>query len=232
MFGILQSCLSQHNIKEDSVQTSLEFNSSLHPYKILDETFPSSLASLRSLVKHRWLDSQTACGHEGELQKHKNRAKNVKENIRSCEVPLYFVLFFLLLLVLSLAPRGISPGTPVFPSPQKPTFPNSNSTRNHVDEEPLCGCATCKSLFIYLFILFIWIQTYRIFYFSRRLFAKHLTLSSWCRFLSSRSRSRKIRILSISKFFLFIVVIVISILLKTAFWQTSIHSQQSLVKML
>jgi len=37
-----------------------------------------------------------------------------------------------LLLVLSLAPRGFSPGTPVFPSPRKPTFPNSNSTRNQV----------------------------------------------------------------------------------------------------
>ena len=60
-----------------------------------------------------------------------------------------------LLLVLSLAPRGFSPGTPVFPSPQKPTFPNSNSTTDQVDEEPLCGCATCKSLFIiYLFIYF------------------------------------------------------------------------------
>ena len=59
-----------------------------------------------------------------------------------------------LLLVLSLAPRGFSSGTPVFPSPQKPTFPNSNSTGNKVDEEPLCGCATCKSLFIYLFYLF------------------------------------------------------------------------------
>ena len=55
-----------------------------------------------------------------------------------------------LLLVLSFAPRGFSPGTPVFPSPQKPIFPNSNSTRNQVDEEPLCGCATSKSLFIYL----------------------------------------------------------------------------------
>ena len=33
-------------------------------------------------------------------------------------------------LVLFLAPRGFSPGTPVFPSPQKPTFPNSNSTRH------------------------------------------------------------------------------------------------------
>ena len=31
-----------------------------------------------------------------------------------------------LLLVLVLAPRGFSPGTPVFPSPQKPTFLNSN----------------------------------------------------------------------------------------------------------
>ena len=59
-----------------------------------------------------------------------------------------------LLLVLSLAPRGFSPGTPVFPSPQKPTFPNSNSTRNQADEEPLCGCATCKSLFIYLLFNF------------------------------------------------------------------------------
>ena len=57
-----------------------------------------------------------------------------------------------LLLVLSFAPRGFSPGTPVYLSPQKPTFPNSNSTRNQVDEEPLCGCATFKSLFIYIFI--------------------------------------------------------------------------------
>ena len=38
--------------------------------------------------------------------------------------------------------RGFSPVTPVFPSPQKPTVPNSNSTRNKVAEEPLCGCAT------------------------------------------------------------------------------------------
>ena len=50
-----------------------------------------------------------------------------------------------------LCSERFSPGTPVFPSPQKPTFPNSNSTRNQIDEEPLCGCATSKSLFIYLF---------------------------------------------------------------------------------
>ena len=60
-----------------------------------------------------------------------------------------------LLLVLSLAPRGFSPGTPVFPSPEKPTFPNSNSTRNQVDEKPLCGCATCNRF--YSFILFIYL---------------------------------------------------------------------------
>ena len=61
-----------------------------------------------------------------------------------------------LLLVLFFAPRGFSPGTPVFPSPQKLTFPNSNSTRNKVDEEPLCGNATSKSLFIYyLFMLLL-----------------------------------------------------------------------------
>ena len=54
-----------------------------------------------------------------------------------------------LLLVLSLAPRGFCPGILTFPSSQKPTFPNSSSTRNQVDEEPLGGCATSKLLFIY-----------------------------------------------------------------------------------
>ena len=59
-----------------------------------------------------------------------------------------------LLLVLSFALSGFSLSTPVFPSPQKPAFPNSNSTRNQVDEEPLCGCATSKSLInFYLFYL-------------------------------------------------------------------------------
>ena len=58
------------------------------------------------------------------------------------------------LLVLSVAPRGFSPGTPVFPSPQKPTFPNSNSTRNQVDEEPLCGCANLQiAIHLFLFCL-------------------------------------------------------------------------------
>ena len=57
-----------------------------------------------------------------------------------------------LLLVLSFAPRGFSPGTTVFPSPQKPTSQNSKSTRNQLGEEPLCGCATSNH---YLFIFYL-----------------------------------------------------------------------------
>ena len=72
-----------------------------------------------------------------------------------------------LLMVPSLSLRDFSPGTSVFPSPQKPTFPNSNSTRNQVDEEPFCGCATSKSLFI-CYLLFLW---YIIMTFSVRVFA-------------------------------------------------------------
>ena len=62
-----------------------------------------------------------------------------------------------LLLVLSFAPRGFSLGTPVFPSPRKPTFPNSNSIRNQVNKEPLCGCtcATSKSLLLFLLLLIL-----------------------------------------------------------------------------
>ena len=54
-----------------------------------------------------------------------------------------------------------SPGTPVFPSSQKLTFPNSNSTRNQVDKEPLCGCATFKSLFLYLLREYLIIFVFR-----------------------------------------------------------------------
>ena len=61
-----------------------------------------------------------------------------------------------LLLVLSFAPRGFSPGTPVFPSPQKPNFSNFQFDQESGDEEPVCGCVISKSLFIFLFIhLFI-----------------------------------------------------------------------------
>ena len=43
-------------------------------------------------------------------------------SIRGCDV----ICGLSLLLVLFSAPGGFSPGTPVFPSPQKPTFLNSN----------------------------------------------------------------------------------------------------------
>ena len=66
-----------------------------------------------------------------------------------------------LLLVLSLAPRGFSPGTPVFPSPQKQAFSNCSWTSNQVDEESLCGCATSKSsLFIIIYLLFIYLYLF------------------------------------------------------------------------
>ena len=43
-------------------------------------------------------------------------------------------------------------GSPLFPSPRKPTFPNFNSTRNQVDQETLSVWATSKLFIIsYLF---------------------------------------------------------------------------------
>ena len=56
-----------------------------------------------------------------------------------------------LLLVLVLAPRGFSPGIPVFPSPQKPTFLNSNSIWKCPQLVP---CAKSIYLFIYSFIYY------------------------------------------------------------------------------
>ena len=50
---------------------------------------------------------------------------------------------------LSFVASFFSPGTPVFPSPQKPTFSNPSSIRNQVDEELPSGCAASKTLFIY-----------------------------------------------------------------------------------
>ena len=78
---------------------------------------------------------------------------------------------FSLLLVLSLASRGFSPGTPVFSSPQKPTFPNSNSTGNQVDEESPCGCDTSKSLFFMC-----------LFYFFNLVWLPQLLLTGWSMF--------------------------------------------------
>ena len=48
----------------------------------------------------------------------------------STQPDVYAICGLSLLLVLSLAPRGFSSGTPVFPSPRKPTLSNSNSIWN------------------------------------------------------------------------------------------------------
>ena len=70
-------------------------------------------------------------------------------HVARVQIPMLMSLCSLsLLLVLSFAPRGFFPGTPVFLSPQKPTLQNSDSTRNEVDKEPLSGRATSKSLYI------------------------------------------------------------------------------------
>ena len=66
----------------------------------------------------------------------------------------------ILLLILSFAPRGFSPGTPVFPSPQKPTLPNSDSiwnarTRlNKFLRTPKCFLGK-KKIYIYSIFLYI-----------------------------------------------------------------------------
>ena len=55
--------------------------------------------------------------------------------------------------------RGFSPCTLVFPSPQKPAFPNSSSSKmagekpTYVDVLPL----NCYNAFIYLFIIYLFI---------------------------------------------------------------------------
>ena len=74
-------------------------------------------------------------------------------------------------------------GTPDFPSPQKPTFPNSKSTRNQVDEEPLCGCATSKSLFIY----YLFMSGYTKNIATSSLPQVPLLLKDWWYFLLSRT---------------------------------------------
>ena len=74
-----------------------------------------------------------------------------------------------LLLVLPFAPRGFSLGTPIFRSPKKPAFPNSNSNVNGGGRTSIyVDVNTSKSLFttsklliiIYSFIyLFIYLFT-------------------------------------------------------------------------
>ena len=58
--------------------------------------------------------------------------------------------------------EGFSPGYPVFLPSQKPTFPNSNSSWERVDEEPLRRYSTANSHLFHLFISFIYFTVYLI----------------------------------------------------------------------
>ena len=84
-----------------------------------------------------------------------------------------------LLLVLYSAPRGFSPGTPVFPSPPKPTFPNSNSIRmqdlpeNHFT----VSGASWVNIMIYLFI-YLLLKTNK-FHAAVRLFSMIENVKMW-----------------------------------------------------
>ena len=64
-----------------------------------------------------------------------------------------------LLLFLVFAPRGFSPGNPVFPSPQTPTFPkpirSGNQGHRFVSRNSLLTVTLVKQKFTYLLIDFI-----------------------------------------------------------------------------
>jgi len=57
-----------------------------------------------------------------------------------------------LLLVLVLAPRGFSSGTPVFPSPQKLTFLNSNSIWTQWKKGHLVDVPLLITIYLFIFI--------------------------------------------------------------------------------
>ena len=59
-----------------------------------------------------------------------------------------------LLLVLSLAPRGFSLGTSVSPLLKNQHFQIPILAKNQVDGEPLSGCGTSKSLFLFIYVFF------------------------------------------------------------------------------
>ena len=110
-------------------------------------------------------------------------------NVARVQIPASTMISGLrLLLVLSFAPRGFSPGTPVFLSPQKPTFPNSNSTRSQVDEETICGCATSKSSFV------SFIHSFPFLISCKRPLEAWYALFVCCMYYSTLSMRRKLRV--------------------------------------
>ena len=65
-----------------------------------------------------------------------------------------------LLLVLAFAPRGFPLSTPVYPSPQKPTFPNSNSTRNSGRGRTTLWMCYLQIIIIYYLFIYLFITIY------------------------------------------------------------------------
>ena len=65
--------------------------------------------------------------------------------------------------VLFSSLRGFSPGTPVFPSPQKPTFPNSNSILECMGISETSSCELLGALWLNkLLFFYIYIQGWNI----------------------------------------------------------------------
>lgn len=56
-----------------------------------------------------------------------------------------------LLFVLSFAATGFSPGTVVFPSPRKPIFSNSNSTRNDRRRITMWMCYLLNAIYLFIY---------------------------------------------------------------------------------
>ena len=117
-----------------------------------------------------------------------------------------------LLLILSFAPRGFSPGTPVFPSPQKPTLPNSNSiwnarTRlNKFLRTPKCFLGKKKTIYnIFLYIILhlshekivLFGSTFLMLYFSWSIGANFLVyILWWSRILMNKNIAALLKLMS------------------------------------
>ena len=85
--------------------------------------------------------------------------------------------FLFMLLVLFSAPRGFSPGPPVFPSPQKPTFPSSNSIWNcqALYHEPVARVsAQALPVFDINCLTLIYIYIYLLIPITPRVYSKHI----------------------------------------------------------
>ena len=71
----------------------------------------------------------------------------------NCDFLLLFLIFREKKIKNSTVPIKADQLSESMTTPLMTTFPNSNSTRNQVDEEPLGGCATCKSLLLFIYLL-------------------------------------------------------------------------------